>query len=424
MFHRSVTASREEDRPNRPKRPRLAVAWRAVAVGTAGALLLAACSSSSSKSATTAGSKKTPVTFHVVLSETGAASFLGSREAKGMQQLTSEVNSHGGIDGHPMALDMVDNQSSPTVAVSLATPWIREGVPFIIDGSLGATDDPIDALAGSTGPVIYDSSPVAEPANGSYVYAAGNPNLYQARAMVSYLRLRGLTRVAVISSSSASGQNGWSNLQAALALPANKGFTLTTHQTFDPTDVTVTTELSAIKATNPQAILIWATSSIGTVLKGMSELAMDTIPTVTEEGDAVNSNLQKFSSVLPANFYLAVASFYLPTADVPASIRPVVATFDKLVASDGGHPNDGWALTYSAALVIIAALEHLGVNATAPEIHKYIDGLTAFPDIFGIYNFKKYPQRGVGGSDTYVARWTGSTFQPVTDAGATALAAS
>jgi len=340
-----------------------------------------------------------------------------------MQLLTDEVNRTGGIDGHPMALDLVDNQSSPTVAVSLATPWIRQGVPFIIDGSIGATDDPIDALAGANGPVIYDSSPVAEPANGSYVYAAGNPNLYQARAMVNYLRLKGLTRVAVISSSSASGQNGWSNLQAALNLPVNKGFTLTTHQTFDPTDVTVTTELSAIKATNPQAILIWATSSIGTVLKGMSELSMDSIPTVTEEGDAVNTNLQKFSSVIPSKFYLAVASFYLPTADVAPSIRPVVATFDKLVASDGGHPNDGWALTYSAALVIISALKHLGVNATAPQIRKYIDGLTAFPDIFGIYNFKQYPQRGVGGSDTFVARWTGTSFQPVTNAGATALAA-
>lgn len=417
-----------------------------VATVVATGMVLAACGSSSSSSSSasgsaasgssaskstassgstgsgTAGATKSPVVFHVILSETGPAAFLGSRESKGMRSLVGYVNAHGGIHGHPISLDMVDNQSSPTVAVSLATPWIQQGVPFIIDGSLGATDNPVDALAGAHGPVIYDSSPVAQPKPGSYVYAAGNPNLYQARAMVSYLRLRGLTRVAVISSSSASGQNGWSNLQAALALPANKSFTLTTHQTFDPTSVTVSTQLSAVKATHPQAILIWATSTMGTVLKGMSGLGMSSIPTVTEEGDAVNSNLHKFASVLPSNFYLAVASFYLPPSAVAPSVRPVVSTFDSLVAKDGGHPNDGWALTYSAALVIISALQHLGVKATATQIHTYIDGLSAFPDIFGTYNFTSYPQRGVGASDTYIARWTGSAFQPVTNAGATALA--
>ena len=56
---------------------------------------------------------------------------------------------------------------------------------------------------------------------------------------------------------------------------SNGAVTVTDHEQFDPTAVSVTTQLSKIKATNPQAVLVWTTGTpLGTVLSGMQQLGM------------------------------------------------------------------------------------------------------------------------------------------------------
>lgn len=100
--------------------------------------------------------------FHAAVGETGGASALGSREAKALKALAASVNAPGGIDGHPIQVDVVDNQSNPATAVQLASPWVSQGVPFILNGSIVGTDKAVDALATSNGPFIYELSSPAQ----------------------------------------------------------------------------------------------------------------------------------------------------------------------------------------------------------------------------------------------------------------------
>jgi branched-chain amino acid transport system substrate-binding protein len=82
--------------------------------------------------------------------------------------------------------------------------------------------------------------------------------------------------------------------------------TITTHQTFSPTAVSVTTQLSKIKATNPQALIIWTTGTpLGTVLKGMQELGMSSMPTMTTSGNESSEEMQGLVGELPARFYFS-----------------------------------------------------------------------------------------------------------------------
>ncbi|NNN18963.1 MAG: ABC transporter substrate-binding protein, partial [Acidimicrobiaceae bacterium] len=133
---------------------------KAVIFSMAAATVLAACGGSAASSSTTtspAPQKTTsasgsPVVFHVLLSETGAGAFLGSRGATSLKAQAAYINTNGGINGHPIQLDIEDNQSSPSVNVSLATTWIAQGVHFILNGSLAGIDAPVDALATPNGP--------------------------------------------------------------------------------------------------------------------------------------------------------------------------------------------------------------------------------------------------------------------------------
>lgn len=396
-------------------------------------LILAACGSSSNSSsakgttsstAAATSSAKSPYIIHALLSETGAAGFLGTREAKALQVLAKHVNATGGIDGHPVQMSIQDNQSSPATSVSLATKLISSGVPFILNGSFVAADQAVDALAGPQGPFIYDLSPGTYPKAGSMVFSAGTSTNLDAQAYLTFLKSKGLTNIAAITSTDGSGVDGFHQLQTALAEPEFSSFHLLTHQTFDPTAVNVSTQLSVIKSQNPQAIIIWTTGTpLGTVLQGMTSLGMSNIPTVTTNGNAIYSELKHFSAILPKTLYFPVAALDLGLTDIPnPQVRAQVKTFDAAVNSAGGHPSDAWALAWDPPLLLIGALKKLGINATAAQIQAYMQKLHNVPGVYGIYNTSYNDHRGLSANDVFMTQWNGNSYTLLSGPGGTPLA--
>lgn len=388
------------------RRPRLTSArltW--LAVGAVSLASLAACGSSSPSGSSGA---KSSYTIHAILSLTGSESFLGDDERTALQALQKEVNATGGIDGHPLSFDIADNQSTPSTSVALASQLISK-VPVLLVGSAASTDKPVDALAKANGPVIYDLSPGDHPARGSFVYSASNSTTNQTLAFMTFAEHKGWKRVAAITSTDGSGQDGWTNLQAAAA-KSHGAVTIVDHETFDPTDVSVTTELSKIKASNPQALFIWTTGTpLGTVLKGMQQLNMLGTPTMTTNGNANASELKGMSGEIPAQFYFPGAPFEAGLSALPASLRTQVQTFESTMKKAGeALPDEGNALGWDPGLILVSALRKLGVNATASQIHGYISSLTNFAGINGTYNFTDRSisdNRGLTIKAVYIADW-------------------
>ena len=407
---------------------------RIAVLGVASAAVLAACGSSSSSSTTTtaatsgssasSGASGAPYVIHAIVSQTGSASFLGSREAKALQGLAALTNKQGGIDGHPLQIDIQDNQSTPQTAVSYATSLVSSNEPLILNGSVVAVDAAVDALATSNGPFIYDLSPGTHPKPGSMVFSAGISTKFDAQAYLTFLKAKGLTKIAAITSTDGSGVDGFNQLQTALKEPQFSSFQLLTHQTFDPTAVSVTSQLSVIKAKNPQALIIWTTGTpLGTVLQGMSSLGMSDIPTVTTDGNAAYSELTHFSSILPKTLYFPTGMLYLPPSDITnAAVKAKVQAFDTVVQAAGGHPGDAWGLSWDPAQLLLGAIQKLGVNATAPQILNYMENLHNVAGVFGIYNTSTSDHRGLSVQDVTITKWNGSSFTPVSSLGGAPLA--
>ncbi len=407
---------------------------RIAVLGVASAAVLAACGSSSSSSTTTtaatsgssasSGASGAPYVIHAIVSQTGSASFLGSREAKALQGLAALTNKQGGIDGHPLQIDIQDNQSTPQTAVSYATSLVSSNAPLILNGSVVAVDAAVDALATSNGPFIYDLSPGTHPKPGSMVFSAGISTKFDAQAYLTFLKAKGLTKIAAITSTDGSGVDGFNQLQTALKEPQFSSFQLLTHQTFDPTAVSVTSQLSVIKAKNPQALIIWTTGTpLGTVLQGMSSLGMSDIPTVTTDGNAAYSELTHFSSILPKTLYFPTGMLYLPPSDITnAAVKAKVQAFDTVVQAAGGHPGDAWGLSWDPAQLLLGAIQKLGVNATAPQILNYMENLHNVAGVFGIYNTSTSDHRGLSVQDVTITKWNGSSFTPVSSLGGAPLA--
>ena len=405
----------------RHRRPMAAVAGVAVA-----AVVLAACSSSSSSSRAAASAKSStgakgapsgsPVVFHAVVSETGGASFLGSREAKALQILAKQVNASGGIDGHPMSVDIKDNETNPSTAVQIASAWVGKGVPFILDGSIVATDKAVDALATSNGPFMYDLSPGTHPAPGSMVFSAGLSTTADAQAYLTFLKSKGLTKIAFMNSTDASGTDGYTQFTKQLATSTfSSTFTVVDHETFSPSAVSVTTQMAKIKAANPQALVVWTTGTpLGTVLKAMSSLGMETIPTVTTDGNASYTLLTHLGSVVPKHLFFPLGALYMPPKVIKnPAVRKVVTTFDKVVKAAGGHGGDPWGLAYTPGLRLVGAMKKLGVHETAKQILHYMEHLHKVAGIYGQITTTPSNHRGIITSDVYMGEWSGHGFTPV-----------
>ncbi len=405
---------------------------RILLLGVASAAVLAACGSSSSSSSSGStsttgaggGASGTPYVIHAIVSQTGGAAFLGSREAKALQGLAALTNTQGGIDGHPVQIDIQDNQSTPQTAVSFATTLISSNVPLLFNGSVVAVDASVDALATSSGPFIYDLSPGTHPKPGSMVFSAGISTKFDAQSYLTFLKAKGLTNIAAITSTDGSGVDGFKQLQTALAEPQFSSFKLLTHQTFDPTAVSVTAQMSVIKAAKPQALIVWTTGTpVGTVFQAMSSLGMSNLPTVTTDGNAAYSELTHFSSILPKTLYFPTGALYLPPADIAnAAVKAKVQAFDTVVQAAGGHPGDAWGLSWDPAQLVIGALQKLGIKATAPQILNYMQNLHNVAGVFGVYNTSVSDHRGLSTQDVYMTVWNGSSFTEVSGPGGSPLA--
>ena len=414
-----IWASDNELTPTAARRPGSRgwpVRLTALSAAALTAAAVAGCSSSSAGTSdpAAAGSSSggsasgSAYTIHAIVGETGSASFLGTEEAAAFNALAKHVNATGGIDGHPLAFAISDNQSTASTSVSLASPLVGQA-PVLLVGSITSTDKPVDDLVTSGGPVVYDLSPGDHPALGSYVYSSSNSTINQTQAFINFAESKGWKKVAVINSTDSSGQDGWTNIQRAVA-GSNGAVTVTDHEAFDPTAVSVTTQLSKIKATNPQAVLVWTTGTpLGTVLSGMQQLGMNSLPTMTTNGNASYSEMQKLAGELPAQLYFPGAPFMVGPQDLTGQTKTEVQAFDTAMQAAGQKvPDEGDALAWDPGLILVSALKKLGTSATASQIHQYIESLTSFAGINGTYNFTDKSisdNRGLTITSVYIAQW-------------------
>src|ERR1700759_997699 len=384
--------------------------WLAPCIAAASVVTLAACASSGGSSGGSVGSGGSTYPIPAIISETGSAAFLGVEQKAALQALAKHVNATGGIDGKKLAFAISDNQSTAATSVSLASPLLSQS-PVLLVGSVTTTDRPVDDLAGGSGPVIYDLSPGDHPKLGGYVYSTSNSTVNQTKAFINFVKSKGWTRVAAITSTDSSGQDGWENIQKAAA-GSGGAVKVVSHQTFDPSDVSVTTQLSKIKAANPQALFIWTTGTpLTTVLKGMQSLGLSSMPTLTTNGNASFKELSSLSSDLPAQLYFPGAPFMVGPSHLTGQTKTQVQAFDAAIKASGQTaPDEGDALSYDPGLILVSALRKLGTGATAQQIHDYISGLTSFQGIDGTYDFKasQPDNRGLTIKDFYVAEWNKS----------------
>jgi branched-chain amino acid transport system substrate-binding protein len=367
-----------------------------------------------------AGGQASTYTIPAVLEVTGAAAFLGKEEQQALQVYAKSINAAGGIDGHPLAFAVQDDQSSPSVALQEVDGLLAKHVPVILGPSLVADCAAVEAAAQQAHVVDYCLSPGIHPATGSYVFSGSASTDALAQSALTYFRSQGWTRVGVITSSDATGQDAQRALKAAMALPANSGsLRIVANEQFDPTSPDVTAQLVKIKAANPQVLIAWTTGTpISTVFKGVVSTGLN-VPVYTTDGNQTYAEMHAFAQFLPKALYFSSPAWAAESLLPAGAVRDAVQGFYKAFAATGAKPDVGQSLAWDPAELVVAAVQKFGVGMTAQQLHGYLEQLTNAPGINGPHNFVKYPQRGLSADNAYVVRWSASqdTWVPVSGPG-------
>jgi branched-chain amino acid transport system substrate-binding protein len=349
-----------------------------------------------------------PVEIPLLLSTTGPNAVVGAGEAQAAKIAEAWTNKTGGIKGHPLKWVLLDDQSITQNTVSLFTQALEKRPAVIVGPQSATTCGATAPLLGKNGPgpVMFCLSPGLHPEPGSYAFSASVSTAAQAPALIRYFRLRGWTKIAAITATDATGQDVDQQLATILAMPENHDVTMVSHEHFSPTDINVTAQLQKVRASGAQALITWATGApFGTLLRGISDAGLE-IPVGASPGVMTYAQLTPFKAYLPKQLYFPATRGFGPEPG-RGPVQAAQAIFFDGLKSAGLRPDITNVIAWDPYMLVIDAYRHAGPDATAEQIHAYIEGLKNWSGICGPYDFtdKDAAQRGIGTQASIVFRW-------------------
>jgi branched-chain amino acid transport system substrate-binding protein len=343
--------------------------------------------------------------INVILPLTGGGAFLGKAEQQALQQFEKAANASGGIHGDPLKFVFHDDQSSPQVAVQLANQVKATNPPVILGSALVALCNAMAPLM-KEGPVLYCFSPGIHPVSGGFVFSSSISTKELAAALLRYFGAKGWHKVALITSTDASGQDAYKNFKSLVGAEGHKDVELVAEAQLNPTDVSAAAQIQRLKGANPDVLVAWSTGGpIGTVFKAIHDAGLE-LPVATTNGNHTYAQMAQYAAFLPKELYIPAADFLKSTRPVQASEASVAkeAFFGAFEGTDI-KPDGPSTYAWDPALLVVSALRKLKVDASAEDLRAYLSGLKGVAGINGYYDFKAVPNRGLDESNVVVTRW-------------------
>jgi branched-chain amino acid transport system substrate-binding protein len=343
--------------------------------------------------------------INVILPLTGGGAFLGKAEQQALAQYEKMVNSTGGIHGRPVRFVFHDDQSSPQVAVQLANQVKVANPPVILGSALVALCNAMAPLM-KEGPLLYCFSPGIQPAGGSFVFSSSTSTRELAGALLRYFGRKGWKKVALITTTDATGQDANRNFKTLVGSEGHKDVELVAEAQLNPGDVSAAAQIQRLKGGNPDVLVAWSTGGpVGTIFKAIHDAGVE-VPVATTNGNMTYAQMAQYAAFLPKELYIPSADWLKPSrpvgeSDVTRAKDAFFGAFEGTEIKPDGPSTYAW----DPALLIIEGLRKLKVDATAEDLRSYLRELKGVAGVNGFYDFRAVPNRGLDESNVVVTRW-------------------
>jgi branched-chain amino acid transport system substrate-binding protein len=372
--------------------------------------ILVALAAAAIVSSTPATAADDPSAFDVVIPLTGSGAFLGGTQKQNIAVTEKIINEEGGLHGKPIHFVFHDDQTSPQIAVQLTNEILASHPPVLFGSTISGICNAMTPLM-TNGPVHYCFSPSVRPKDGGYEFTSQIASRDQQHALMRFFQAKGWKRIALITTTDASGQDADKAINALVKDPEFKDMTLVADEYFNPADVGITAQIARIATVKPDVIVSWATASAGaTVFRALVQAGLD-LPTAASGSNMTYGQMTEYASFLPHQLYFGVSAWAAhgrAATDLPAPVLAEQRKFFASMSAAGLHTDASADIGWDTVRLVIAALNRLPPGASAAQLHDYLEHLEGYAGIDGTYNFVRVPQRGLDLGNAIVVRWDGA----------------
>ncbi len=335
-----------------------------------------------------------PYKVGALFSVTGAASWLGEPEKKTALMIADQINAAGGINGHRLEVIVEDDKGEETTAVIAMKKLVeKDQVCAVIGPSRTGTSMAVINIAQEKKvPLISCAAAeeIVKPVK-DWVFKVPQYDSDCVRRIYDYMKAKGWTKAAIITSTEAFGAAGRDQLKK---LGTEYGIQVVGDEIYKPTDTDMTVQLTKIKNTDAQALINWSiVPGQSTVIKNARQLGL-TIPLFQSHGFG-NIEYAKLAGeaaegvLFPAGPLLGVESIpeNHPQKKVLTQYKKDYETKHKEpVSTFGGH-------AYDALHLVIDALKAVGDNKA--KIRNHVEHKRGFVGTAGVFNYSRTDHCGL-----------------------------
>jgi branched-chain amino acid transport system substrate-binding protein len=347
-----------------------------------------------------------PYEIHVILSLTGTAAFLGTQEQSTLRVIEAMTNRNGGLHGRPVKFDILDDTSSPKVAVQLVNELTAKKVPLIFGPGITAMCNAVAPLVEEHGPLTYCLSPTIFPKSGSHMFMQA-PSIDDVQPVVlRYFKERGMHSLALVTSLDASGQDFAERIDRTLASPEFAGIVkVTMRETFAPTDLSVAAQMVRIKSAKPDAILTYTVGTpFGTLLHGIHEAGIQ-VPIFGSGGNFTYGQMEQYADFLPDELILNGTRGITDDPTATGAVKRAQAVYQDALRAANLRSTFATSIPWDPMMIVLDALRTLGTEATSEQLYTYLENLKGWNGIEGTYDFSTRDQRGIRASGAALFRY-------------------
>lgn len=344
-----------------------------------------------------------PIKIGAFFALSGPAAHIGTPTKLVAQMVVDKINKEGGINGRPIELVLGDTESDPAKAAVIAKKFIfSDKVAAIIGPTSTAEGMSVKKIVEEAGVPTFmtvGGDPVIMGGNfGSYTFVFKSPQRSSTavRRLYGYLKVKGLTRVALFTASDSFGKDGLGWLER---LAPEFGISFTAKESFGPSDTDMTAQLTKIKNSGPQAIVSWTIGPAGSIVaKNKLQLGI-TIPLFQCHGlpDPKYIELAGRASEgdrMPATKLMVADS--LPASDPQSRvITEFIRLYRDVYKHDKAFPiNTHSGYAWDAITIVANAMKKAGTDSKA--LRAAIEETRGYVGISGVYNLTVEDHNGLG----------------------------
>ncbi|MES2169104.1 MAG: ABC transporter substrate-binding protein, partial [Actinomycetota bacterium] len=306
---------------------------------------------------------------------TGSLASLGPAAVSGSGEALSEINRDGGVNGSPACVISTDSSdtNNPTIGLTNVKKLLQSKVSAILGAESSSVTENVLPTVTASNTVMFSPANTDDKLTGisPWYFRDAPPNSVEGNALGKQIVANGASKVGILVFNDAYGTNLRDSIQKAIESSGGsvvyggtgKG------QEFPSTETTFTSEVSAVLATNPDAIVVDAFDQTNQILPALASAGWAMKKTYFVDG-----NLNDYTStagIPDLTGAIGSTQGVNPTTDFKSTLTAWYKKNEK-----GSITAFGYAAESYDAVIIMALAADVAKATDSASIQKAILGVT------------------------------------------------